>query len=753
MGLLFKEGSSPWKTTLEDGTEVIRSNAWSAPGCHPVGCGVKLFVKDGELVKIEGDPEHPITQGRLCPRCLALKEVMYHPDRIMYPMKRDPEDRGNAEAWERITWDEAVSMIESKVKDITAAYGSESIVLFGGTGREAVKFQYPLAAVALGTLNVCYAQSGWSCMGPRDTAVAFLLGSGYTEADFGHGHPLQYDDPAYTLPEYVLLWGKDPLRSNPDGLWGHGLVEVMKRGTKLINVDPRMNWLSSRAEYAVQVRPNSDTALALALLNIIINEDIYDHDFVEKWCYGFEEFKERIQRYTPAFAAVECGIPEEQIVAVARTLAKAKPWSLCMGVATDQNPNGVQLVQALIALAAITGNLDVPGGTTIGQFMILDMNMDAPVDPELKAKVIGQKEYPALPLLLNTTHPDLTLECLESDKPYKVHMAWIDSSNLLSPTCSAQPHRWHDALRKLDFIVGKDIFMNPTIQALADIVLPVSTWAEHDGIVMTHYGQQMGSIGAINKAVSVGECRSDLEQLLMWAEVFHPELVAEIPKFQSMENWLDGDMGRTNTPFNTLRENVTGLWNVGYRKYETGGLRPDGQPGFNTSTGRIELYCTMYEQLGDDPLPYYESPRFGPIARPDLAKEYPLMLTTGSRYYASFHSEHRQIPSLRQLTPDPLVEIHPDTAAGLGIKDGDWVWIENPWGRAKERARVAPVVRRDTVSAAHGWWFPEEDGSEPNLYGVWKSNVNELIPHKEIGKLGFGAPYKGICCKVYRAND
>lgn len=748
--LLWTESTTPWKTVLDDGTEVVRTNAWSAPGCHPVGCGVKLYVKDGQLLKVEGDPEHPVTKGRLCPRCLALKEVVYHPDRITHPMKRVGA-RGE-DKWEQISWDEAVQTIVTKSKEIAEQYGPMSIVLFAGTGREAVKFQYPLAAVALGTLNVCYSQSGWSCMGPRDTAVAFVLGSGYTEVDFGAGHLGQCDDPEYTLPEYVVLWGKDPLRSNADGLWGHGLIEIMKRGTKLINVDPRLNWLSSRSEHAIQLRPNTDTALALALLNVVINEDLYDHDFVDKWTYGFEELSERVQQYPPSFAAEVCGIPEEQIFEVARTLAAAKPWGLCMGLATDQNPNGVQLVQSLISLAAITGNLDVPGGTIVGEHMIVDVNLDAPVDPALQDMIIGQKEYPAVRAVLNTVQPDMMLEALETGKPYPLKMGWLDSSNLLAPTCSAQPMRWHDALRKLEFIVAKDIFMNPTIQALADIVLPVSTWAEHDGIVMTHYGKQSGIVGAINKAVSVGECKSDLEALLLFCQTAHPEIVAELPKYQSMENWLDGDMGRLNVPFSELKQHVTGVLDVGYHKHELGLNRPDGQPGFETVTGRVELYSTMFGRLGDDPLPYYEEPRFGPLSRPDLAKEYPLTLTTGARYYASFHSEHRQIPSLRQLTPDPLVEIHPDTAAELDIKDGDWVWIENPWGRAKQRARVVPIIRRDTVSAAHGWWFPEEDGNEPNLYGVWKSNVNQLIPHKEIGKLGFGAPFKGVCCKVYRAE-
>ncbi|MGV8083993.1 MAG: molybdopterin-dependent oxidoreductase [Coriobacteriia bacterium] len=748
MSLSWNENVSPKRTTLEDGTEVTRTCAWSPPGCHAVGCGIKLFVKDGELVKVEGDPEHPLTRGRLCPRCLALKEYIYHPDRIIHPMKRDRSKRGR-DAWEQISWDEATKLIVEKTNEVKEKYGPESIIVYSGTGREAVRYAFALTSQALGTPNHCYAQSGWSCMGPRQTAMTMLLGSAYLEYDWGGGLPKTWEDPDFVLPEYVLLWGKEPLKSNPDGLWGHALIELMKRGTKLLVVDPRRNWLTTRADQHLQLKPNTDGALALALLHIVINEGLVDDDFIEKWCYGYEELKDRVQQYTPEWAAEKTGLTAEEIVELARKLGYQKdggPWGLCIGVATDQNPNGCQLVQALVSLTAITGYLDVPGGTVVGVPMQFDMNSDSPLPAELVNKCIGWEEYPILPVLLNTTHPDLTLEALETGKPYPVKMAWFDSSNLLSPTCSAQPKRWHDALRKMEFVVAKEAFMTPTVMALADVVLPISTWAEHDGIVMTNQGCQMGIVGALNKAMEVGECKSDLEIFLHFGKAMNPNFRWETP-----EQYLDNDLKGVGCTWGELSEKVAFTNDIGgYHKHERGLIRADGQVGFGTPTGRVELWSTGYANLGDDPLPYYEDTRLVE-QRPDLAKEYPLTLTTGTRYYASFHSEHRQIPSLRQLTPDPLVEIHPETAEKLGIKDGDEVVIENPWGSIRQKALVTPVVRPDLVSAAHGWWFPEKDAEEPSLFGVWEANVNQLIPHKEIGKMGFGAPYKCLPCKVYKA--
>ena len=753
MAFHFKENPVPRKTVLEDGTEVIRSCAWSPPGCHAVGCGVRLFVKDGKLVKVEGDPDHQMTQGRLCPRCLALKEAVYHPDRLLYPMKRDPKDRG-LDKWERITWEEATDLIISETERIRATYGSEAICQYMGTGREAVRYGFTLSSKVLRTPNNCYAQSGWSCMGPRQTAMTMMLGSAYIELDYGGGNLGYWDDPETVIPDYVFCLGKEPLESNPDGLWGHALIEIMKRGAKLIMVDPRINWLATRADQVLQLIPGTDAALCLAILNVLINEDLYDHDYVDRWCYGFNELAERVQQYPPSFAAKTCGLEEEEIITAARKLAYdgVHHWSLLMGVAVDQNPNGCQVTQCLIAMSAITGNLDVPGGTVVGVQMQFEMTGATDfMTEELKNKCIGWDVYPIVKVLLNTTHPDITLECLETGRPYELKMAWLDSTNLLSPTCSAQPQRWHDALMKMEFTVAKDMFMNPTIMALADVVLPLATWAEHDGIVMTNQGCQMGIAGAINKAFEVGECKSDLEMLVWFGNAFYERVWHEEYPFKTVEEYLIDDVGKMDTTWEELREKVVATNDIGgYHKPERGLIRPDGKPGFMTATGRVELWSTGYANLGDDPLPYYFPPKLGAEARPDLAKEYPLMMTTGARTFASFHSEHRQIPSLRQLVPAPRVEIHPDVAKELGIHDGDEVTIENPWGKAHEIAKVTPIVRRDVVGSHHGWWYPEEDGEEPNLYGVWKSNINSLVPHRVLGKMGFGAPYKQLPVKIYK---
>ena len=176
-------------------------------------------------------------------------------------------------------------------------------------------------------------------------------------------------------------------------------------------------------------------------------------------------------------------------------------------------------------------------------------------------------------------------------------------------------------------------------------------------------------------------------------------------------------------------------------------------PGFNTPTGRVELYSTMFRQFGEDPLPYYEEPQFSPVSTPDKMEEYPFVLTTGARTYCYFHSEGKQIPYLREMNPDPLIEINPEDALKHGIADGQWVEVASPFGKCVLKAKVSQIVKPGVVHAQHGFWFPEKDPEEPSLYEVWRSNINELIPHFMVGKLGFGAPFKCLICSVKPVSE
>ena len=747
----------PWRFE-EDGLTVTRGCAWSPPGCHPTGCGIKTYVNsNGELVRVEGDENHPITNGRLCVRCLTIRDYVYNPDRVLYPMKRAREDRGKNK-WERITWDEAYDTIAEKVKYFKDKYGAESILVMGGTGREGGPMLPAYAHACLGTPNACYTQSGYSCYIPRVAGTTYVMGATYPEMDYAGGLPGRYDDPMFKLPELIVFWGKEPLPSNGDGLFGHAAIDMMRRGSKLMSIDPRVNWVSTRADWHLRLRPGTDAALGMAMLNVIIEEDLYDHDFVDKWCYGFEQLAERVKEMPAEKAAEICDLDANQIREAARVYAAAKPAQIAWGLAIDQKSNGVQAGHCIMALEAITGNIDVPGGQLIGDVndgLELGFGWNN-LGPELQSKILGIKEYPAYVGLVLNAQCDMVLDALEAGddaKYYPFKMGVFEDTNFLAGTCAAQPKRWHDAMVKnLEWCFGIDVWMTPTIQATCEIFLPLSSTVEHDTVVYTHYGASPIMAGAVNKSITVGDCKGDCE---IFYELGLRCMPINFEKYKDYYDFLADYRLAYKKSFEELREEVVHQKTemCGYYKYESGRLRPDGMPGFNTPTGRVELYSTMFRQFGEDPLPYYEEPQLSPVSTPEKMEEYPFVLTTGARTYCYFHSEGKQIPYLREMNPDPLIEINPEDALKHGIADGQWVEVASPFGKCVLKAKVSQIVKSGVVHAQHGFWFPETDPEEPSLYEVWRSNINELIPHFMVGKLGFGAPFKCLICSVKPVSE
>jgi anaerobic selenocysteine-containing dehydrogenase len=250
----------------------------------------------------------------------------------------------------------------------------------------------------------------------------------------------------------------------------------------------------------------------------------------------------------------------------------------------------------------------------------------------------------------------------------------------------------------------------------------------------------------------VDECKPDIEINFELAKRFDPsfrwnnihELFDEIIKPSGMtfkelqqKGWVFPPEGHPSHP---------------YHRFEKGLLRPDRRPGFQTPSGKVELYSSLREEWGLEPIAHYEEPPFTPVSQPELYKEYPLILSTGRRSPVYFHTEHRNIPWLREIDPDPVIEIHPDTARSHNIANGDWVWVENWLGRCRFKAKITLVVPEWMVLTVHGWWFPEEPGEEPSLFGVWKSNINQLIPMGFQGKDGLGAPMKQMLCRIYKVD-
>ena len=451
------ETTTQW-TWNEDGMEVVRSIARTGPGCHE-GCGVLLYVKNGKLVKVAGDPTVPSSQGRLCPRCLALPQVVYHPDRLKYPLKR-VGDRGEGK-WERITWDEAFDTIAQKYGDIREKWGAESVIFVRGTGRDVEGLNK--LADTFGSPNASSFLYGNCCLSPKISAQQAIMGN-VAVPDCSQFFPDRYQNPNWQMPELMIVWGNNPVVCNSDGFLGHWIIECLKRKMELIVVDPRRTWLATRAKIWLQIRPGTDAALALGMLNVIINEKLYDEEFVQKWTHGFEELKKRVQEYPPERVAQITWIPQEKIIEASRLYAKSKPAAIKWGVATDMNKECIATNQAILSLWMITGNLDVPGGNIITNHPLESGQPNQwyrkTLTREQARKKIGWGKYKFL-TLNGRVATEATAEQILTGKPYPIKAAWIQGTNPIAGN-AAEPKKVYAALRKLDFVVVVDLFMTPT---------------------------------------------------------------------------------------------------------------------------------------------------------------------------------------------------------------------------------------------------------------------------------------------------
>ena len=736
---------------------VTRTAQWTAPGCHDA-CSVLCYTdKDGKVVKLEGDPNSTYNQGRLCMRCLNYKEAINSPERLKWPLKRVGERGENK--WERITWDEAYDIICDQVRYIQKEYGPECIIGMQGTGRNII-WQTPyLTYSAFGSPNFALGfLSGDSCYLPR-TATTYCLFSDFFIVDCGHMVEDRYDNPEWKRPDVVMVWGNNPIISNGDGFLGHWLIDLMKMGTKLIVVDPQLTLLASRADYWLQLRPGTDCALADAMINVIIEENLYDKKFVEEFTFGFDELAEKVKEYPPEKAAEITWVPKDTIIEAARFFAQANPGAIQWGLAVDTQVSGIPTAHALTALTAICGNIDVPGGNIVvrGAHNTADAYGCGRwnLSEEMLSKELG---IDASPMhkdgFASSAQGDAVLEAIESGKPYPVKMLFLQTTNPIA-CMGAEAPRVYAAMKKVPFNVVVDVFMTPTAVAFADVVLPAAFGMERNSVRCWWWPMK-----SIVKCSQYEECKSDEQIILDLGKRLNPENFPWETDEEMMTWWIQsGSRFGAKWPesadfdFDGLKKKVMSFPKWEYRKHEKGLLREDGEPGFNTGTGKLELYSTLFDMWGKDPLPTYTEPPESPVSTPELYKQYPLVLTCGQRSWEFFHSEHRQLPTMREFHPNPKVEIHPDTATQLGIQEGDWVWIENQRGRCKQIATISPTLDPRVVRAEHAWWYPEKPAAEPSLFGVFDSNINNLTTQCVVGDQGYGAPYKNLLCKIYKCTE
>jgi len=685
--------------------------------CHN-GCGMLVHVQAGKAIKVEGDPESPKFRDKLCSRVQASLERLYSANRLTYPQKRVGA-RGEGK-WQRITWDEALDTIAQKFASAKDKHGAESVALVKGIYDRHSDFVSRLGNV-FGTPNVANIDN--TCFVP--SAVGRLMTYGY------NGMP-----DVTGSPDCIMCWGSS---ANPP----------LKAGGKLIIVNTLETEAVKRADIWLQPRPATDLALAMGIIHVIVNEKRYDHDFVARWTMGFDHLKKHIQPYSPEKVAEITWVPDKKIIAAARLFTNYRYACLMNGNASEDTYNSTQFARAIAIIQAICGLLDIPGGTIDieGSIQFEATSRDIlrdklPKEQEAK-KLGGDQGYLPPSELWHTiaskpleVHPQHLVDAILKEKPYPIQAVGIFGSNPLLTWSNSR--RVYEAFERVNFMAIADLVMTPTA-ALADIVLPVTSYLETDAVIASDMGMGVTCLMAQQKAVQVGECRSN------------PEIVMELAQrlglgeyfWKDLHSYLDDYLRPMGITFAELVRRFSIISSATrYRKYL--------EKGFNTPSGKVEIYSSLCEQWGYEPLPIYHELEETKESNPELFNEYPLILT--SRHEANYvHSQDRYLESIRQQKPEPLVLIHPKTAKQLGIIEGDMVFIENKRGRIKQKATLSKGVDPRVISVDCGWWFPEKDISQ--MYGWDEANANILTDDSPPYSPEMGSPMmRGFLCKVYKAD-
>ncbi len=673
------------------------------------GCGLICTVENGRIVKIKGDPEGWLNQGYACPKGLAAPQRLDHPQRLRHPLRR--KGARGAGQWERISWDEALGEISERLDAIRRREGARAVAFGLGMPKGLDHFAQIRLANTFGSPNLVASQD--VCHAPREVSGVHTCGF-YPVVDFKHPS------------ELVVLWASAVTNTNEEGGICSQLLRQLRRGTKLMVVDPYRSRLADQAELWLPLRPGSDAALALGLIHVMIEEKLYDAEFVENYTHGFAELAAQAAAYTPERVAEITWLEPEKIRAAARLYARAKPAALAWGNPIEHTNNAFHAARGLLCLMALSGNLDQPGGNLCPlepKIAGLGPYVRADLVPDKRTEMLSAA-HGVIPRFM-TIPPAYLRRAILQGEPYPVKGFFCMDTNPLMVWADSRLTK--RALESLEFFACAELFLTPSA-ALADVVLPAAASLEFDDI--GHYGIGHGYILARPQVVAPPEeCRPtlqiccDLGRRLageeLWPAEYHELLTMVLePSGISWEEFVE--LGHLQGP----------------QKF----AKHQGK-GFRTPTGKVELLLSTAAKFGLPPLPAWEG--FPEETEP----EFPLVLT-GRKNKVALHSSYRWVEELRSQNPEPVTELNPADAARLGINEGDQVRVSTRQGSIVQNARVNERVRPGVVFAEHGWWFPED----PDPLGGWeRANFNLLTSAAKLGK-EFGTPnMAAIPCRVEKA--
>jgi anaerobic selenocysteine-containing dehydrogenase len=773
-------------------------------------CATITTVENGRVVKLDPDPDHP-QGGVMCIKGKAAPELLYHPDRLDYPLKRTRPKGDPDPGWKRVGWDEALDDIARRLLAIRERYGARAVALAKGTksGTSVDDAERWLGRLLYGFGSPNWVSTTHVCNWHRDTGFSYTFGTNLPTPDLEQSNAF-------------LLWGHNP--SSTSLILAENIVAARSRGMKIVAADPRRVGIAGRADILLQVRPGTDGALALALIHCLLEEGWYDADFVRQWtngtfllrrdtgklltefdlaasgererCVVWDENAEQPIIYDPASGSPEKSavrpllfgersvrdkdgremacetvlqaiariaaryspersepitrVAAEKVWQAASLLAHNRPVSMYMWNGLGQHTNATQTSRAVAALYALLGDIDRPGGNVVFPKPKLNGVDGKDLLPkEVAAQRLGRAEKPLGPPAKpgNCAAYDLFTAVLEG-RPYPVKALLNFGSNGIMSSADSRTARV--ALCALEFSVATELFMTPTAE-LCDYVLPATCFLEMGNLSNGFEHRRRAKLHLQYRPAVVppsAERRSDT-----W-------MIFELARRLGLgERFWNGDieagyaheLAPSGVTFDQLKASPGGITldiPPRYRKYreadETGSAR-----GFATPSRKVELYSQLFAAHGYPPLPDYEEPLMSPVSRPELAKEFPLILTN-AKFTTFIHSQQRALPALRKSSPEPIAELHPETAAAYGVKNKEWIVVESPKGAIRVRARVTERILPGVVCCQHGWWQECRALNRPGYdpYSDDGANPSVLIGTELRDPISGSLPHRSYLCRV-----
>ncbi|MFC1868175.1 molybdopterin-dependent oxidoreductase [Thermodesulfobacteriota bacterium] len=687
-------------------------------GCNEVPfCGIKFYKKGNVVIRIEPWPGFPA--GPICSKAYATLQRLYHPDRLKYPMKRTNPKGSPDPGYERISWDEAYETIVGQLNRIKEKYGPHTVFFYVGDPKE------PRAAVQ--RLAATYGSVNYGCESSTACRRSALLAEFLT-----YGFPTMGDLPT---PEtkVMLIWGTNPAYAGQPFMCHGHLADAKERGVKFIVVDPRITpTAGTLADIHMRPRPATDAALAAGMMHVIFEEGIEDKEFCDKWIHGIKELREYVRDFTPQKVEKITWVPAEQIIEAARLYAGNAPGGmLTCAQGTTHNLNATNNHRAILMVPAVCGYVDMKGGVTRPTYPLIKMAgpwADGPPKFAMRDKMMSMKEHrldlEAFPAWVEKLFEVQTNHLVEWVKEGKVKamLSW-GLNTMIWP----QTHEYQQAIESLEFSMAVDYFYRPWTHDHMDILLPAAMNYERLAPFAV-FGRKFYGRTPVKPQ---GECKEDWQIAL---EIGTRLGLPDIFFNGNVEAACDDILGMWDLKYEDLRKNQeqgVGIPAPGpdaYKKYETGGMRPDKKEGFMTPSGKIEALSTSLQKYGYPALPEYKEP----IA---TSSDFPMILISGARIPFITHSKWRDdSPWLLELGQEPILNINPDDAEKKDIAMGDDVILKTAYGKMNVKAKPSIIVPPGVVGIMHGWA---------------KANVNELIPRQFDPISGF-PPYKEVACEVVK---